>query len=138
METTLAYESMSYQNYFLKVTVLLFMDVSFHRHIRGRVLVALADNSVALFRRTTEGQWSLDAYHLLVMPSTSPTLRTMTLVGGDTLWAAFGNKIHIIDPRTLNAEVGEECFQHFSVLGCVVKWKLVEKFNRIVARGRCE
>ncbi|CAG0887550.1 unnamed protein product [Cyprideis torosa] len=73
-------------------------------HIRGRVLVALADNSIALFRRDSEGQWSLDSYHLLVMPPNSPVLRTMNLVGGDRVWAAFGNKIHVINPLSLDVE----------------------------------
>ena len=45
-------------------TIIMYV-VLVYRHVKGRVLAALADGTVAIFQRDKEGQWDLSNYHLL-------------------------------------------------------------------------
>jgi hypothetical protein len=70
-------------------------------HVAGRVVVALANGQVAIFRRQMNGEWDVGAYHLVTLGSPKQSVRCLTIVG-DKVWAAHRNRIHIIDPITLN------------------------------------
>lgn len=70
-------------------------------HVAGRVVVALANGQVAIFRRQMNGEWDVSSYHLVTLGSPKQSVRCLTLVG-DKVWAAHRNRIHIIDPITLN------------------------------------
>lgn len=74
-------------------------------HIQGRVLVALADGTVAIFRRGLDGQWDLSQYHVITLGSPQHSIRCMTVVLGKTVWCGYRNKIHIIDPIKMTLEV---------------------------------
>ncbi|CAG0885825.1 unnamed protein product, partial [Darwinula stevensoni] len=71
-------------------------------HVKGRVLVALADGSVAIFHRAGDGQWDLHNYHLLDLGK-NHSIRCMTLVHSK-VWCGFRNRIHVVDPRTFVVE----------------------------------
>ncbi|XP_076227457.1 JNK-interacting protein syd isoform X2 [Nomia melanderi] len=73
-------------------------------HVQGRVLVALADGSVALFRRGVDGQWDLSQYHVITLGSPQHSIRCMTAVSGKTVWCGYRNKIHVIDPVSMTVE----------------------------------
>lgn len=77
----------------------------FFRHVQGRVLVALADGTVALFRRGADGQWDLSQYHVITLGSPQHSIRCMTAVSGKTVWCGYRNKIHVIDPVSMTVEV---------------------------------
>ncbi len=70
-------------------------------HVESRVVVALANGKLAVFRRQTCGEWDLQNYHLLTLGSPKQSVRCLTVVG-DKVWAAHRNKIHVVDPITLN------------------------------------
>lgn len=70
-------------------------------HVAGRVVVALANGQVAIFRRQMNGEWDVAAYHLITLGSPKQSVRCLTIVG-DKVWAAHRNRIHVIDPITLN------------------------------------
>ena len=70
-------------------------------HVAGRVVVALANGQVAIFRRQMNGEWDVGAYHLVTLGSPKQSVRCLTVVG-DKVWAAHRNRIHVIDPITLN------------------------------------
>ncbi|XP_043473008.1 JNK-interacting protein 3 isoform X3 [Leptopilina heterotoma] len=70
-------------------------------HVQGRVLVALADGTVAIFRRGPDGQWDLTQYHVITLGNPQHSIRCMAAVLGKTVWCGYQNKIHIIDPITL-------------------------------------
>ncbi|XP_078729041.1 C-Jun-amino-terminal kinase-interacting protein 4-like isoform X2 [Lampetra fluviatilis] len=72
-------------------------------HIKGRVLVALADGTMAIFHRAEDGQWDLSNYHLLDLGRPHLSIRCMAVVH-DTVWCGYRNKIHIIQPKTLRIE----------------------------------
>ena len=75
------------------------------RHVRGRVLAALANGQVAIFARSaTDGEWDLSAYWLLELAPPTVAVRCLTRVHS-TVWAAFRNKIAVIDPESLRVEV---------------------------------
>ena len=77
-------------------------------HIRGRVLAALANGQVAIFCRQSDGQeWDLSCYWLLELAPPTVAVRCLTRVHS-TVWAAFRNKVAVIDPQTLR--VGD-CFE---------------------------
>uniref|UniRef100_A0A182Q4T1 JNK-interacting protein 3 n=1 Tax=Anopheles farauti TaxID=69004 RepID=A0A182Q4T1_9DIPT len=69
-------------------------------HVESRVIVALANGTLAVFRRQVNGEWDLNSYHLLTLGSPKYSVRCLTIVG-DKVWAAHRNKIHVIDPITL-------------------------------------
>ncbi|XP_076749147.1 JNK-interacting protein syd isoform X6 [Xylocopa sonorina] len=73
-------------------------------HVQGRVLVALADGTVALFRRGVDGQWDLSQYHVITLGSPQHSIRCMAAVSGRTVWCGYRNKIHVIDPVSMTVE----------------------------------
>ncbi|KAG5677410.1 hypothetical protein PVAND_007170 [Polypedilum vanderplanki] len=70
-------------------------------HVCGRVVIALANGKVAVFRRQTNGEWDVNAYHLITLGSPKQSVRCLAIVG-DKVWAAHRNRIHVIDPISLN------------------------------------
>ncbi|XP_046413580.1 JNK-interacting protein 3 isoform X2 [Neodiprion fabricii] len=73
-------------------------------HVQGRVLVALADGTVAIFRRGSDGQWDLSQHHIITLGSPQHSIRCMTAVTGKTVWCGYRNKIHVVDPIALTLE----------------------------------
>ncbi|XP_011877297.1 PREDICTED: JNK-interacting protein 3 isoform X2 [Vollenhovia emeryi] len=73
-------------------------------HVQGRVLVALADGTVTIFRRGVDGQWDLSQYHVITLGSPQHSIRCMTAVSGKTVWCGYRNKIHVIDPISMTLE----------------------------------
>ncbi|XP_044016774.1 JNK-interacting protein 3 isoform X2 [Aphidius gifuensis] len=73
-------------------------------HVQGRVLVALADGTVAIFRRGSDGQWDLSQHHIITLGSPQHSIRCMTAVSGKTVWCGYRNKIHVIDPILMTLE----------------------------------
>ncbi|KAJ4436507.1 hypothetical protein ANN_16538 [Periplaneta americana] len=76
---------------------------AFRVHISGRVLAALADGSVAIFRRGSDGQWDLGSYHLVDLGRPHHSIRCMVAVHG-RVWCGYRNKIHVLHPRSLQVE----------------------------------
>ncbi|XP_019958421.2 sperm associated antigen 9a isoform X3 [Paralichthys olivaceus] len=73
-------------------------------HVKGRVLVALADGTLAIFHRSiTDGQWDLTNYHLLDLGRPHHSIRCMTVVH-DKVWCGYRNKIYIIQPKAMRIE----------------------------------
>ncbi|XP_046390896.1 JNK-interacting protein 3 isoform X4 [Ischnura elegans] len=88
-------------------------------HIRGRVLAALANGTVAVFRRHSfekegsggdgsekqhlAGQWDLGSYFLVDLGEPHKSIRCMSVVHSK-VWCGYGNHIHVLDPRTLEIE----------------------------------
>lgn len=70
-------------------------------HVESRVVAALANGKLAIFRRQTDGQWDLNSYHLVTLGLPKQSVRCLCVVG-DKIWAAHRNKIHIVDPVTLS------------------------------------
>ncbi|XP_052829612.1 C-Jun-amino-terminal kinase-interacting protein 4 isoform X4 [Octopus bimaculoides] len=70
-------------------------------HTKGRVLVALADGSVAIFHRASDGQWDLKNYHLLDLGKPSHSIRCMVLVANKHVWCGCKNSIHVVDPQNM-------------------------------------
>uniref|UniRef100_A0A3Q1KHW2 C-Jun-amino-terminal kinase-interacting protein 4 n=1 Tax=Anabas testudineus TaxID=64144 RepID=A0A3Q1KHW2_ANATE len=73
-------------------------------HVKGRVLVALADGTLAIFHRgTADGQWDLTNYHLLDLGRPHHSIRCMTVVH-DKVWCGYRNKIYVIHPKAMRIE----------------------------------
>ncbi|XP_037544862.1 sperm associated antigen 9a [Nematolebias whitei] len=72
-------------------------------HVKGRVLVALADGTLAIFHRGTDGQWDLTNYHLLDLGRPHHSIRCMTVVH-DKVWCGYRNKIYVIQPKAMRIE----------------------------------
>ncbi|KAK3577050.1 hypothetical protein CHS0354_003132 [Potamilus streckersoni] len=70
-------------------------------HVKGRVLVALADGTVAIFHRTPDGQWDLQNYHLLDLGRPHHSIRCMAVVANQHVWCGYRNKIHVVDPKSM-------------------------------------
>ncbi|XP_030384914.1 JNK-interacting protein 3 isoform X4 [Scaptodrosophila lebanonensis] len=70
-------------------------------HVEARVVVALANAQLAVFRRQTDGQWDLNSYHLVTLGDHNHSIRCLC-VAGERIWAAHRNKIFIVDPISLN------------------------------------
>uniref|UniRef100_A0A3Q2CA58 C-Jun-amino-terminal kinase-interacting protein 4 n=1 Tax=Cyprinodon variegatus TaxID=28743 RepID=A0A3Q2CA58_CYPVA len=72
-------------------------------HVKGRVLVALADGTLAIFHRGTDGQWDLTNYHLLDLGRPHHSICCMTVVH-DKVWCGYRNKIYVIQPKAMRIE----------------------------------
>uniref|UniRef100_A0AAQ4S372 C-Jun-amino-terminal kinase-interacting protein 4 n=2 Tax=Gasterosteus aculeatus aculeatus TaxID=481459 RepID=A0AAQ4S372_GASAC len=72
-------------------------------HVKGRVLVALADGTLAIFHRGADGQWDLTNYHLLDLGRPHHSIRCMTVVH-DKVWCGYRNKIYVIQPKAMRIE----------------------------------
>uniref|UniRef100_A0A8D0CMH3 C-Jun-amino-terminal kinase-interacting protein 3 n=1 Tax=Scleropages formosus TaxID=113540 RepID=A0A8D0CMH3_SCLFO len=72
-------------------------------HVKGRLLVALADGTLAIFHRSEDGQWDLTNYHLLDLGRPHHSIRCMAVVH-DKVWCGYKNKVHVIQPRTMQIE----------------------------------
>ncbi|CAG04118.1 unnamed protein product, partial [Tetraodon nigroviridis] len=72
-------------------------------HVKGRVLVALADGTIAIFHRGADGQWDLTNYHLLDLGRPHHSIRCMTVVH-DKVWCGYRNKIYVIQPKAMRIE----------------------------------
>ncbi|XP_041634256.1 sperm associated antigen 9a isoform X4 [Cheilinus undulatus] len=73
-------------------------------HVKGRVLVALADGTLAIFHRAiADGQWDLTNYHLLDLGRPHHSIRCMTVVH-DKVWCGYRNKIYVIQPKAMRIE----------------------------------
>ncbi|XP_070836356.1 sperm associated antigen 9a isoform X8 [Chaetodon trifascialis] len=72
-------------------------------HVKGRVLVALADGTLAIFHRGIDGQWDLTNYHLLDLGRPHHSIRCMTVVH-DKAWCGYRNKIYVIQPKAMRIE----------------------------------
>ncbi|KAL6102779.1 spag9 [Pungitius sinensis] len=72
-------------------------------HVKGRVLVALADGTLAIFHRGADGQWDLTNYHLLDLGRPHHSIRCMAVVH-DTVWCGYRNKIYVIQPKAMRIE----------------------------------
>lgn len=76
-------------------------------HVKGRVLVALADGTLAIFHRnTSDGQWDLTNYHLLDLGRPHHSIRCITVVH-DKVWCGYRNKIYVVQPKAMRIE---KCF----------------------------
>uniref|UniRef100_A0A4W4EAL2 Sperm associated antigen 9a n=1 Tax=Electrophorus electricus TaxID=8005 RepID=A0A4W4EAL2_ELEEL len=72
-------------------------------HVKGRVLVALADGTLAIFHRGLDSQWDLTNYHLLDLGRPHHSIRCMTVVH-DKVWCGYRNKIYVIQPKAMTIE----------------------------------
>ncbi|MEE6497369.1 hypothetical protein FKM82_002728 [Ascaphus truei] len=72
-------------------------------HVKGRVLVALADGTLAIFHRGEDRQWDLSNYHLMDLGHTHHSIRCMAVVY-DRVWCGYKNKVHVIQPKTMQIE----------------------------------
>ncbi|KAJ8253855.1 hypothetical protein COCON_G00204670 [Conger conger] len=72
-------------------------------HVKGRVLVALADGTLAIFHRGSDGQWDLTNYHLLDLGRPHHSIRCMAVVH-DRVWCGYRNKIYVVHPKTMRIE----------------------------------
>ncbi|XP_051968596.1 C-Jun-amino-terminal kinase-interacting protein 4-like isoform X2 [Xyrauchen texanus] len=72
-------------------------------HVKGRVLVALADGTLAIFHRGVDGQWDLTNYHLLDLGRPHHSIRCMTVVH-DKVWCGYRNKIFVVLPKAMKIE----------------------------------
>jgi len=72
-------------------------------HVRGRVMAALANGSVAIFHRAPDGQWDLLNYHLLDLGKPQASIRCMIRVH-NKVWCGYRNKIFEINPRTMTVD----------------------------------
>ncbi|XP_029456515.1 C-Jun-amino-terminal kinase-interacting protein 4 isoform X2 [Rhinatrema bivittatum] len=71
-------------------------------HVKGIVLVALADGTLAIFHRGA-GQWDLTNYHLLDLGRPHHSIRCMAVVH-DKVWCGYRNKIYVVQPKAMKIE----------------------------------
>lgn len=71
-----------------------------YRHVNGRVVVALANGMVAIFKRDADGEWDLSSYSLVQLGLPLHSVRCLAVVG-DKVWCGYRNKIHVLHPKEL-------------------------------------
>lgn len=68
---------------------------------KGKVVVGLADGSVAIFYRSKSGLWDLKNFYLISFDNLHHSIRCLNNVY-DNVWCGCRNKIYIVDPSELN------------------------------------
>ncbi|GIY05955.1 hypothetical protein CEXT_317532 [Caerostris extrusa] len=72
-------------------------------HLKGRVIAAMANGTVAIFHRGEDNQWELNNYHLLDLGFPHYSIRCMTVVH-NKVWCGYRNTVHVLCPKTLSIE----------------------------------
>lgn len=75
-----------------------------NRQNKGRVLVGLADGTVAMFHRNAEGLWDMGNYHVMNFGKPHHSIRTFSNVY-ETVWCGCRNKIFVLDPDDFKVTV---------------------------------
>lgn len=76
------------------------MFLLFFRHVNGCVVAGLANGTVVVFRRDSEGEWDLSRYHIVKIGFPINSVIKVTVVG-DKVWCGIKNMIHVLDPIEL-------------------------------------
>jgi hypothetical protein len=74
---------------------------------KNKVIVGLADGSVAVFTRTKQGLWDLRNYYLICFDSSHHSVRCISNVY-DNIWCGCRNKVYIFNSIDLSVQV--RCF----------------------------
>lgn len=94
----------------------------FYRHVRGRVLCAVANCTVAIFRRDSDGQWDLSKYHVVDLGPPVQSIRCLIAVH-NKVWCGYKNRIHVLDPASMAVQVCVfiifECYFFFFAFLCI-------------------
>lgn len=53
---------------------------------------------------STDGQWDLSNYHLMDLGRPHHSIRCMAVVH-DKVWCGYKNKVHVIQPKSMQIEV---------------------------------
>lgn len=72
-------------------------------HVRGRVIAAMANGTVAIFHRGDDNQWEINNYHVLDLGYPHYSIRCMIAVN-NKVWCGYRNTIHVLDPKTMSIE----------------------------------
>ncbi|XP_025413957.1 JNK-interacting protein 3 isoform X3 [Sipha flava] len=70
-------------------------------YVDGRVLCALANGTVVVFRRDLDGRWDLSKYYSVTLGPPQNAARCLVSVNSKRVWCGYKNKVHIIHPRSL-------------------------------------
>ena len=65
---------------------------------KGRVIVGLADGTIAIFHRNSEGLWDLKNFHLINVDKPAHSIRCLINVN-ETVWCGCRNKIFVLNPN---------------------------------------
>jgi hypothetical protein len=66
--------------------------------------VSMANGTVAIFKRDSEGQWDVSGYHLVDWGQPHHSIRCLSVVHDD-IWCGFRNKIYVLDVTSLRLKV---------------------------------
>lgn len=88
----------------------------------GKVVCALADGTVAVFRRGPDGQWDLTKYYSVRLGAPNFSVRCLAAVHSK-VWCGYKNQIHVLEPRTLTVLVSNLIVHNISTL--FSKWKTI-------------
>lgn len=58
-----------------------------------------------------DGQWDLSNYHLMDLGRPHHSIRCMAVVH-DKVWCGYKNKVHVIQPKSMQIEVSYEPLSH--------------------------
>ncbi|CAH2104031.1 unnamed protein product [Euphydryas editha] len=65
----------------------------------SRCVVALADGTIAIFQRASDGQWDFSQYWLMTLGDPKYSVRCLSAVGG-AVWCGYRNRVLVVEPRT--------------------------------------
>nr|XP_014353028.1 PREDICTED: C-Jun-amino-terminal kinase-interacting protein 4-like [Latimeria chalumnae] len=80
-------------------------------YVRGYVVAALANGTLAVFSRDTSGQWDATNFRLLDLGRPSQSIRCMVAVG-NRVWCGYRNRVYVVDPRAAKVERWFEVTHH--------------------------
>lgn len=72
-----------------------------------KVICALSDGTIAVFKRGPDGQWDLTRYYSIRLGPKQYSVRCLTSVHSK-VWCGYKNRIHVFDPKTLTVQVRKQ------------------------------
>lgn len=72
-----------------------------------RLLLGSLFLSAYVASRSSDGQWDLSNYHLMDLGRPHHSIRCMAVVH-DKVWCGYKNKIHVIQPKSMQIEVSPQ------------------------------
>ncbi|XP_067949337.1 C-Jun-amino-terminal kinase-interacting protein 4-like isoform X1 [Watersipora subatra] len=70
-------------------------------HASGKVFVGLANGTLAVFHRNSDGAWCFGDYHMIDLGEEKVPIRSLTAVANSTIWIGHRNKVYVINASNL-------------------------------------
>lgn len=96
----------------------------------------MADCTVAIFRRGTDGQWDLGRYHVVDLGPPQHSIRCLIAVH-NKVWCGYKNRIHVLDPGTMAVQVRLMVLIGLKIINFLLIFIRIQHHQKLKTTGIC-